>query len=425
MTLETKHPRASRARYRGVMVTALSAVSAIAGGCSGIDASLFLPVGGDTTSRFFHRASKLEDGTVMVTGGLGVQFPPLSLTTLDAVAFFDPRLNSFNSAYGSGNAVQRMRWPRSSHTQTTLQDGRVLITGGRTGAAGTHVGAAVDSTELFDPATGVFADGPPMSARRADHTASILPDGRVVIAGGASWQAFTPGADTWSDDFALLRNRSAHAAVVIEGFGNADGDDRVLLIGGAGSGSNTLELLDPRAMTSVLMSSVLEPGVDDVAAGRLPDGRILIVGGQADTGDTTNRSYLYDVAGDELVEAPPPPEREGGIADHQLVVLGQLACIFGGEEQRAGRDTELDYFAVFDSTSDRWVMHGSMRFVHDDFIAVPLSEERVLMVGGGVSFLGFEAPSRNAEVFALPTSKESGLNVFLPSDTPTTQGSAP
>ncbi|MCZ6816667.1 MAG: hypothetical protein O7F76_08185 [Planctomycetota bacterium] len=410
MTRRFTHSDPTALRGRACMVATLSALSLTAAGCLEIEAFLFLPVGGDRIARFFHRASALEDGSVMVTGGLGVQFVPLSLSTLDAVTFFDPRTNSFGFAHAPDGSIARMLTPRSSHTQTTLQDGRVLITGGRTGAAGTHVGTPLNTVEVYDPTTGVFVNGPPMSARRADHTASSLKDGRVVIAGGASWQVFAPAGDAWSEDVQLQHRRSSHAAVVIEDFGGVDGEDRVLLIGGSGTGSNTIELLDPCTMSSIIMSSTLAHGVDDLAAGRLPDGRILIVGGQTSSGDTTNRSYLYDAANDAIVEAPKPPDREGGIADHQLVVLGDFACVFGGEQQASGRDTELDYFAVFDSTIDQWVAHGSMHFAHDDFVAVPITENRVLLVGGGVSFLQNEAPSRNAEVFELTNS----INGLLP-----------
>lgn len=363
----------------------------------------FTTVGRDTASRFFHRASRLNDGRVMVCGGLSLAILPPSLVTLRVISFFDPDTRSFTTSDAPGSPVMQLSTPRSSHTQTTLPDGRVLIAGGNTGASGTSVGPALDSTELFDPTELRTAPGPPMSEARAAHTATRLADGRVVVAGGSGWQVFTPGTDAWSAPASMQRRRAGHAAVLIADHLGQSGDGRVLLVGGTGNGGDTLELLDPATMTSVLLTSRLAVGVDDLTAARLPDGRVLIVGGQMSNGDTTDRTYLCDVAADRLTDAPPPPDRPDGISDHQMVVLDTHACIFGGEQEVAGQDTELDYFAVFDPTRDEWTLHGTMQFIHDDFAAVPLSDRSILLVGGGAPLFGHEAPTANAEIFELTT----------------------
>lgn len=72
-----------------------------------------------------------------------------------------------------------MSSPRASHTATRLPDGRVLVAGGME-----RNGVFLDTAELFDPATGLFSPTPPLSARRVGHTATALPDGTVLIVGG-------------------------------------------------------------------------------------------------------------------------------------------------------------------------------------------------------------------------------------------------
>jgi hypothetical protein len=359
--------------------------------------------GADVSARFFHRAGMLQSGEVIVSGGMRLIFPP-SLVTNDDLAFYDVDLGAFSNQFqptNGGPAVSPvLATPRSSHTQTTLIDGRVLFTGGNTGANGTNVGSPVDTTELFDPVTGVVTAGPIMSRTRYGHRAIPLPDGRVVIAGGGStWQIFDPDDDSLSDAINMQRFRRDLAAVLLPDHGGP-GAHRVLLI--AGSDEPTLEMLDPDAGTSTLMSSTLTVGGDDLAAALLPTGNVLIVGGQQfGGGDTIDDSYLYDPVGDVLTPIDPPPGRDEGIADHQLVVLGRYALVMGGEQQVDNVDMTLDYVAVFDSDTSQWVTTGTMLQAHDDAAAVALGDASILVIDGGIDFLGEEAPTTTAEIITL------------------------
>ncbi len=369
-----------------------------------IEGALFTNVGNDTQDRYFHRASALSNGFVMVSGGLRLQvFPSPSLISLNGLSFFDPSTNSFSASFtplgGGGPVAPVLATARSSHTQTTLLDGRVLITGGNVNAVGTNPGTPTASVEIFDPQTGVVAAGPPMSVARSDHRASLLPDGRVVVSGMTSWQIFDPNTSTWSANFSMEEGRIAHAAIVLANFAGA-GQHRVLLVAGAGSAPDTLELLNPDAGTSTAMLSMLDEGVDDLAAGLLDDGRVLIVGGQSmNTGNTLNTTYLYDPQTDTIASGPALPNRAGGIADHQLVEIGRYIAVFGGEQEQAGADIELNYAAVFDRATDSWTWNGAMNHVHDDFASATLSDGRILLIDGGVPFLGVEGPSRAVETY--------------------------
>src|SRR5438105_3534986 len=81
---------------------------------------------------------------------------------------------------------------RQQHTARLLTNGKVLITGGSAVVAGFPVWS---STELYDPTTGTFSPAANMNVPRSGHTATLLPDGRVLIAGGST--AFGSGA--WGD----------------------------------------------------------------------------------------------------------------------------------------------------------------------------------------------------------------------------------
>ncbi|MBN1514791.1 MAG: hypothetical protein JXB13_22455 [Phycisphaerae bacterium] len=400
--LSARSHRHANAASLTIVLAVLAAGTAASAQITG---GTFDPVGTDTVSRFFHAASRLTDGRVLVTGGLGMNLIPPSLFSLNAVAVYTPATGTFSTSFqpagGGSPTTPTLLTARSGHTQTTLPDGRVLVVGGNVGASGTNVGTPTAGVEIFDPQTGLFTAGPSMAVARADHTATRLPDGRVVVVGGSTWQVFTPGSDTWSVNRTLARTRAAHAAVLLEDF-IGPALHRVLIIGGSGSGPTRVELLNPDAGTAVLLYSQLTVGVDDLAAIRLADGRVFIVGGQnVSTLDTVSNTYLLDPATDTIVAGPPVPNRAGGIADHQIVRFTHYVAVFGGEQQVSGVDTELDYAALFDGRTDTWPASGSMEYTHDDFAAVPLVDCAVLLVSGGVPFLNQEVPSNKAEVFTL------------------------
>lgn len=366
----------------------------------------FVQTGSDLTPRIFHRASTLPDGTVLVSGGLNLSIFPLTLISLNNVTFFDPATQQFSSTYSpllGGNPVGiSLATARSSQTQTTLLDGRVLFTGGNVGASGLSPGVGTNSAEIFDPFSGQLNLLPTMSAARAMHTATLLRDGRVVVAGGSGWQIFDPNTDSWSVNRSLLRTRSGHTAVLLPNFGGITADDRILLVAGSGSGAQSMELINPTTLSSTLMSSSFTIGLNDLAATRLADGNVFIVGGQnTSTGDTVADTYLFDPVNDVLSSGPDVPNRVGGISDHQLVRAGHYVVILGGEQQLAGTDTILDYAAVFDGENKVWLEDGSMLGQHDDFAVAPLGGCETLIIAGGVPFLGQPLPIANCEILTV------------------------
>ena len=120
--------------------------------------------------RWLQTATLLRDGRVLVTGG---RSPKDSVYT--SAEMYDPTTGKFSSA-GS------MTDGRQQHTATLLRDGRVFIAGGYWSDG--QKWAVQSSTEIYDPATGNFSPTGSMGAPRDGHTATLLDDGRVLIAGG-------------------------------------------------------------------------------------------------------------------------------------------------------------------------------------------------------------------------------------------------
>ena len=158
------------------------------------DGRVLIVGGGDNTAELFDPASGtfsftgpplngrlganatlLLDGRVLIAGGVGLTAGPDGhLPLLNTSEIFDPSAGTFSS---TGTLVQARR----QHTATLLNDGRVLLAGGYKGAI-----CFTASTELFDPATGVFSPAGSMLSSRVGHTATLLASGEVLVAGGSN-----------------------------------------------------------------------------------------------------------------------------------------------------------------------------------------------------------------------------------------------
>lgn len=166
-----------------------------------------------STARKFHTATRLDDGRVLVAGGVGVG------GYLSSAEIYDPATSTW-TATGSMNVV------RANHTATLLQNGKVLVVGGLSLPAvpASASGWRADA-ELFDPATGTWSSGGTMGTGRAYHTASLLVNGEVVVAGGiaaaagatSSTEIYTPStaSGTWRVGSPMATPRARHAAVTL------------------------------------------------------------------------------------------------------------------------------------------------------------------------------------------------------------------
>ena len=130
--------------------------------------------------RSLHTQTELSDGRFLIAGGVGIGNDPQADCEI-----YDPVADVFN-------VVTSMNVPRIGHTATLLADGRVFVSGGFEALTVTPtqlsaIRDAVDSTEIFDPSTGIWTIDTPMGDPRAGHIALQRPDGKILLCGGASW----------------------------------------------------------------------------------------------------------------------------------------------------------------------------------------------------------------------------------------------
>jgi len=183
-----------------------------------------------------------------------------------------------------------MTGPRSDQAATLLTDGRVLIVGGLLNL-GNGTGGSLETAELYDPRAGTFSLTGSLKSARLFPTATRLVSGQILVAGGlqlsgsagvtlASAELYDPVIGRFTPVGSMAGGRAGATATLL-----ADG--RVLIAGGAvvTSSTNTAlasaELYDPRTAIFTLTGALATPREGQTAT-RLADGSVLLVGGAGD-----------------------------------------------------------------------------------------------------------------------------------------------
>jgi hypothetical protein len=242
-----------------------------------------LPLGPPSMRRFAHAATPLGNGRVLITGGAAIGEGGAASDTAE---IFDAATGQFRML----NA--RMYSPRAYHSATRMPDGRVLILGGLSGP-----GANYELAEIFDPRTESFTAVGAVDAReRGLHATVALPDGSVLMLGGETYDSRALNAVLRFDATTyastslatLLRPRT-----LVEGVTSRDG--RVFLFGGeTGESPAPTETAESFSMATGAraIASLPEPRIGHTTT-RLKDGRILIVGGEDPSGTLVANALLY------------------------------------------------------------------------------------------------------------------------------------
>lgn len=189
-----------------------------------------------------HTATLLTNGKVLVAGN-GINNNPVAPPYPFPNDLITANAELYDPATGSWSAINSMTTARCSATATLLPNGKVLVAGGVTAFSGTYTASA----ELFDPVTGIWSSGS-MASSRASHTATLLSTGKVLIAGGANAagtintvELYDPALATWTATGNMVSARSSHTATLLP-------NGKVLVAGGAVGGVGTVataELYDP------------------------------------------------------------------------------------------------------------------------------------------------------------------------------------
>jgi hypothetical protein len=256
-------------------------------------AELYTPSAGTFTStgamlhvRSFSTATLLNNGMVLITGGQDSNGNALSSAEL-----YNPSTNTFTA---TGNMIQS----RYYHTATLLTNGTVLIVGGfGSKPGGVNV---LNSAEEYVPSTGQFTPVGNLAAARCLHTATLLANGTVLIAGGAdaategpttaSAEIYSPSTQSFSATGSLTVPRQSHTATLLE-------DGTVLIAGGVSSGGGSA--LSSAEIYKLSGTTGAFTATDNMATARvnhtatlLNNGDVLVAGG-GDINFSTATAEIY------------------------------------------------------------------------------------------------------------------------------------
>jgi hypothetical protein len=317
-----------------------------------------------------HTATLLEDGKVLIAGWFA-----------RTAELYDPATGSFAA---TGNTVYVHG---SGATATRLLDGTVLLVGGYRGDT---------LSEIYDPATGSFTDVGATRAHRQYHTASLLADGRVLLAGGqpdspsglqthSAVELYDPSTGWFTLTDSLIDDRAGHAAVTLP-------DGRVLVVGGVqtttpgyGKTLASAEIYDPVTGTFSATGS-MQWAAGAPRAVLLEDGTVLVVGDY-------DRPEVFDPATGIFTPTATLATPHGSGSATRL--SDGIVLVAGGARDFGPVLTES--VELYYPTSGVFVPAAALGTAREEHTATLLLDGRVLVTGGWN-----DGELSSAEVYAVP-----------------------
>jgi N-acetylneuraminic acid mutarotase len=286
------------------------------------------------------RAVLLQSGQVLLLGRFGTSMNNAS----QGAAIYNPVTSTWrmvappNQSFGNGTPI-------------LLANGNVLFIGGYISEEVSHpfvedLYTVLNSVEIYDPLTDTWSTGAPMQQARAQETATLLSDGNVLVTGGAgaistgsaghgsvaSVEIYDPQSDTWSSLAPMHLPRVEHTATllsdgdVLVAGGSDCGPESCLGFGGSGDccAASSAEIYEPATNTWSLTEPVTTG--DDHLATALPGGGVLVIGGSflplpmpdLDTAEIYASHYAPDeppLTTPGLTYPPPIPPRLGNVSE--------------------------------------------------------------------------------------------------------------
>jgi len=321
------------------------------------------------TPRAGHAATLLADGRVLVTGGVNSFGLPEALPTAEV---YEPKTGTWSSA-------SPMHTGRHGHVAVRLVDGRVLIAGGAT-RVDTHtnggLGEAIKTVELYNPATNSWSWAASLNAVAGARTATLLPNGKVLVIGFRVAEIYDPATDTWSPTAPMPATNPGGTATLLR-------NGKVLAAPGYtpdGLTAAATGLYDPDSNSWSPAAPMGWSRTSVTAATRLGDGSVLVVGISA-AGIGVSTAAVYNPGSNSWTSVADNVPGLGRVNFLSLVTLpsGKALAFSGGTSPEGPIQARL-----YDPIAGSWSTLPETIFPRaaGGFTTSVLADGRVLLVGG-------------------------------------------
>ncbi|HET6177355.1 MAG TPA: kelch repeat-containing protein [Candidatus Sulfotelmatobacter sp.] len=324
------------------------------------------------SARDGHTATLLVSGKVLVAGG-----------TNNGVALTSAEL--YNLASGTWASTGSMHVARTLARAVLLSNGSVLVMGG---CVNDCLSATSNSAEVYNPTAGTFTATGSMLQARAEFGVTLLANGQVLVAGGCTAydangclsttnkaEIYNPATGTWKATSAMRAARHAMTATRLP-------SGKVLVAGGATSANDALissEIYDPVARTWTLGAKMVTAR-SDYASIMLTTGKVLFAGGENINGVSINNAELYNPSsGTFTATGKMTATRE----EHTVVLLANgNVLVSGGNKLTLTTQTPLASAELYNPTTGTWTATGSMSHARSGHTSTVLTNGHILNAGG-------------------------------------------
>jgi Galactose oxidase, central domain/Fibronectin type III domain len=280
---------------------------------------------------------------------------------------------------------------RANHTATLLSNGTVLVTGGSGNAT------PLTSAELYNPTTGQWAATDNLTVARASHTATLLPNGSVLVTGGSgstglltSAELYNPTTGQWTATGNLTVARTGHTATLLP-------NGTVLVTGGSESAAllTSAELYNPTTGQWTATGDLTSARTGHTAT-LLSNGTVLVTGGSGSTGLLTSTELYNPATGQWTTTGDLTIARTGHTATPLLTPLPNGTVLVVGGHGSTGLLTSAE---LYNPTTGQWTVTGDLTVARTGHAATllptPLPNGMVSVAGGH----GSTGPLTSAELY--------------------------
>ena len=325
------------------------------------------------SARASHTATLLANGYVLAAGG-----------TSNNGALASSEL--YNPASGTWSYSGNMNVGRVSAQAVLLGNGTVLVMGGCINSD--CLSSTTNSAEIYNPANGTWTLTGSMGKGRAEFVAALLPNGKVLVAGGCTaysvngCTSVTAAAEIYNPATGLFSSAGSMRAARLAMSGTLLPNGKVLISGGQTAASDALssaELYDPVAKTFSLTGRMITPRSDHTAT-LLSNGLVLMAGGENVNGVSTAKAELYNPAnGTFAATANMPATRQEQKA---ALLANGYVLVSGGNRVTLSGTTVLATCALYSPGTGTWTTTTSLKNARVDHSSTVLANGKVLDAGG-------------------------------------------